>query len=83
MGDLNYNLLEFNKPHVYDFIQIMYEQKLHSTINKPTRITTKSATLIDHNWTDISHCKTSCGILVDSLRIICQYYKVFSLNHPP
>ena len=67
MGDLNYNLQEFDKPHVYDFIQIVYKHKLPSTINKPTRITTKSATSIDHNWTDISHCKTSCGILADCI----------------
>ena len=53
MGDLNYDLLKFDNPHVNDFIQIMYEHKLYPTINKPTRITTNSATFIDHIWTDI------------------------------
>ena len=67
MSDFNYNLLEFDNPHVNDFVQIMYEHKFYPTINKPTRITTNSATLIDHIWTDISHCKISSGILVDCI----------------
>ena len=45
----------------------MYERKLYPTINKSTRITTNSATLIDHIWTDLSHCKISCKILVDCI----------------
>ena len=48
MGDFNYNLLEFDNPHINDFVRIMYEHKLYPTINKPTRITTNSVTLIDH-----------------------------------
>ena len=67
MGDFNYNLLEFDNPHVNDFVQIIYEHKFYPTINKPTRITTNSATLIDHIWTDKSHCKISSGILVDCI----------------
>ena len=62
MGDLNYNLLEFDNPHVNDFIQIIYP-----TVNKLTRITTNSVTLIDHIWTDISHCKIYSEILVDCI----------------
>ena len=83
MGDLNYNLQEFNKPHVYDFIQIMHEHKLHSTINKPTRITTKITILIDHNWTDISHCKTSCGILVDCIADHLPILQSVYIKSPP
>ena len=67
MDDLNYNLLEFDNTRINDFILIMYEHKLHLTINKPPKITTNSATVIDHIWTDISHCKFSCGILVDCI----------------
>ena len=45
----------------------MYERKLYPTINKQTRFTTNSATVINHIWTDISHCKIFCGILVDCI----------------
>ena len=67
MGNFNYNLLEFDNLHVNNFIQIIYEHKFYPTLNKPTRITTNNATLIDHIWTDISHCKICCEILIDCI----------------
>ena len=83
MGDFNYNLLEFDNPHVNDFVQIMYEHKFYPTINKPTRITTNSATLIDHIWTDISHCKISSGILVDCIADHLPILQSVQLKSPP
>ena len=83
MDDFNYNLLEFDNPHVNDFVQIMYEHKFYPTINKPTRITTNSATLIDHIWTDISHCKISRGILVDCIAGHLPILHSVQLKSPP
>ena len=83
MDDLSYNLLEFSNPHVNDFIQIMYEHKLYPTINTPTRITTNSATLIDHIWTDISRCKISYGILVDCIADHLPILQSIQLKSPP
>ena len=45
----------------------MYDHKFHPTINKPTRITASSPTVIDHIWTDRFNYKISSGIIVDSL----------------
>jgi len=53
LGDLNYNLLEFQNPHINNFVDLMFEYKLYPTINITTRITIGSATLIDHIWTNI------------------------------
>ena len=68
LGDLNYNLLEFDNPHVNNFIQIMHEHKFYPTINKLTKITTNNSTFIDdHIWTDISNGKISCRVLIDCI----------------
>ena len=83
MGDLNCNLLDFDNPHVNDFIQIIYEHKLYPTINKPTRITKNSANLIDHIWTDISHCKISNEILVDCIADHLPILQSVQVKSPP
>ena len=61
----------------------MYEHKLYPTINKPTRITTNNAALIDHIWTDILHCKISCGILVDYIADHLPILQSIQLKSPP
>ena len=83
MGDFNYNLLEFDNPHVNDFVQIMYEHKFYPMINKPTRITTNSATLIGHIWTNISHCTIFNGILVDCIADHLPILQSVQLKSPP
>ena len=42
----------------------------YSLISKPTRITTHSATLIDHAWTNTFNYHS--GIIVDSIADTCQ-----------
>ena len=48
MGDFNIDLLEddIDRP-TQDYLDLIYAQLLIPTINKPTRITATSATLID------------------------------------
>jgi len=63
-GDLNFNLLDGNNTNIHTFINSMYENGFYSLISKPTRITTQSATLIDHAWTNIIDHSVQNGIVV-------------------
>ena len=53
VGDLNIDLLkhEEHRP-TSDFVDILYANNMFPLIVKPTRVTDKSATLIDHIMTD-------------------------------
>jgi hypothetical protein len=65
MGDYNLNLLS-SDTHIptNEFIEINFEQSLFPSINKPTRISNSSATLIDNIFTSASLLTNSTsGIL--------------------
>ena len=48
-GDFNLNLLDHNEnKKVQNFLNIIHQNGMLPTINKPTRVTRKSATAIDH-----------------------------------
>ena len=52
-GDFNYDLAKSNEnTHVGDFTEAMLNHNFCSIINKPTRITDTSATVLDHIWTN-------------------------------
>ena len=53
-GDFNYNLLDCNDVHTNNFSDILFENCYLPLINKPTRFTSKSASLLDHIWTNIN-----------------------------
>ena len=67
MGDFNINLLneDVHTP-TNEFIDLMTSYSFYPSITKPTRITTKSATLIDNIFTN-SHTKQTAGILVTDI----------------
>ncbi len=67
MGDFNINLLneDVHLP-TNNFINIMSTYSLYPTITKPTRITRKSATLIDNIFTN-SRCDQTSGIIMTDL----------------
>ena len=49
LGDYNVNLLQFNSSNVVkDFVNLVFEHGCLLTINKPTRVTRKSSTVIDN-----------------------------------
>ena len=52
-GDLNYDLANCENEHVNNFTEIMFENCYSPLINKPTRITDLSASVLDHMWTNI------------------------------
>ena len=53
-GDFNINLLDYRKcEKVQELLNLMYENSMIPTVNKPTRVTRQSDTAIDHiltNW---------------------------------
>ena len=53
-GDFNLNLLDYEKcKKVHEFINLIYENSMIPTINKPTRVTRQTATAIDHILTNL------------------------------
>ena len=55
-GDFNFNLLNISTHKITkDFIDTFTSQSFYPIITKPTRITDKSHTIIDHIWTNIDN----------------------------
>ena len=57
--DFNYDLLQAENRYTSKFIETMFDHCFYSLINKPTRITSFSATVLDHVWTNIILCHKS------------------------
>ena len=52
-GDFNLNILDHDKcSKVHNFLNLLYENGIIPAINKPTRVTRKTATAIDHILTN-------------------------------
>ena len=67
-GDFNYDLAKSNEnSHVSDFIEVMLNHNFCSIINKPTRITDTSATVLDHIWTNAYTNPIKSGIVLHSV----------------
>ena len=75
-GDFNLNLLNAsNDNNIKQFIDTFHSTNLFNTITKPTRVTTTSATLLDHIWTnDIDNCINNSIIYTS----ISDHFPVFS-----
>ena len=64
-GDFNIDLLKYNNSNqVQTFVNFSFENSLTSFINKPTRITSNSATVIDHLWSNFNPELFGSGILM-------------------
>ena len=56
VGDTNINLAKFNvTSNVTDYVRLLSDQGFHNFIDKPTRITSHSATCIDHVYSNYDH----------------------------
>ena len=67
MGDFNINLLQYDTNNtVQNFIDMLSSQSFYPNINKPTRITESSATLIDNILTNDLHNHTA-GVLISDI----------------
>ena len=79
IGDYNINLLNKND-NVINYTNLFYTYSFFQTNIKPTRVTNKSATLIDHVWTNNMKNYMKSGILYTSLS---DHFPVFSLFSIP
>lgn len=74
VGDFNINILE-NSDNTQHFLNLLYSFSYFPVINKPTRVTELSATIMDHIWTNDMNGYKSSGISYNS---ISDHFPVFS-----
>ena len=87
LGDYNLNLLSYSLHNpTASFIDLIYSNSYMPLINKPTRITNQSMTLIDNIYTNCTHNNIERGIfftdISDHLPIFC-IVNSLNNNKPP
>ena len=78
VGDLNMNSLDYSiNTNVRDFFNLIFQNGIFSLINRPTRVTKSSATIIDHVLTNtIIDSEVQSGIIKTD---ISDHFAVFAL----
>ena len=77
MGDMNIDLLKYNEhAKTNSYIDMVFANGFIPSITKPTRISSHSATLIDHIYSNTYNPKCTTGILITDL---ADHYGVFYL----
>ena len=77
LGDFNLDLLKSDtQAPVADLIATCYSKLMFNTINKPTRVTSTTATIIDHIWTNNAFSNIKNGIVYSK---ISDHFPVFSI----
>ena len=68
LGDTNIDLMKYDD-HVptKDFLDMLYSYGVFPKIDKPTRITAVSATLIDNIFTNVLSSNAKCGVLCNDI----------------
>ena len=78
MGDVNINLLNCDTDvNTNDFVNVNFNHGMMPLINKPTRITNHSSTLIDNIFTNNMSVNMNSGILILGLT---DHFPVFSIE---
>jgi hypothetical protein len=78
-GDFNLDLLKYNyKNSVNNFLNTFYNHSMYPLIDRPTRITSTSATLLDNIFTNVISHKIKSGIFVTSLT---DHYPVYQITN--
>ena len=76
-GDYNINLLKYkNDNTVTEFISTCYTKLFFNSIDKPTRVTHATATLIDHIWSNDYNEHISSGIIYNK---ITDHFPIFAI----
>ena len=78
-GDFNINILNYANPSSQSFIDLLTSHSFLLLIDKPTRITSTSATLIDNLWSNILPSPES-GILLSD---ISDHLPIFTFIQSP
>lgn len=77
-GDLNINLLNYqNQGSTRDFLDALFSLGLFPLIDRPTRITRHTASLIDNIFSNVLHSDLECGILIND---VSDHLAVFSIS---
>ena len=67
-GDFNINLMHYSKVKcVTDYVDMLHSLSCKLLVDKPTRITKHSTTLIDHIYTNDVKSRIVSGIIIDDL----------------
>ena len=84
MGDFNIDLIKYeSSDHVNRFLYQMYSSHFYPLINRPTRITANSATLIDNIFINNIHLDCVRGILISDLSDHLPVFQIFpSISTP-
>ena len=76
MGDYNINLLNFVTHKTNAFIDNVISQGVIPHVTKPTRITSNSATLIDHLYLNHNHPNYESGIIITD---VADHFGIFHI----
>ena len=75
MGDMNIDLLKFEShPKTSEYLDTIYSNGFFPVINKPTRLSTTSATLIDHIYSNNITSNAQAGIILTD---VADHFGVF------
>ena len=66
-GDFNFNLIDSNDTDIANFKENMFNYSFYSLINKPTRITDRTATCLDHIWSNDFDDRIISGIITEMI----------------
>ena len=83
MGDFNYNLLNASGDSL-EFLNLMFTNDLYAVVTLPTRVTEKSATLIDNIFVSSERINSTYADVI--LTPVSDYFPVltkFQQNAPP
>ena len=81
MGDNNLNLLNMsNNINVNNLVNLFHSYNYFDLINKPTRVTSNSTTLIDHIWSNNYANSVLNGILYTNIADHFPVFSIFNLN---
>ena len=79
MGDFNIDILKSNNKYSVDFLQVFYSSQLLPLIDKPTRLSARSATLIDNIFTNNINSFITSGIFYNN---VTDHLPIFQItNH--
>jgi hypothetical protein len=78
-GDFNINLLNTSSHcDTSDFLDSFFSSSMYPLIDRPTRVSTKTCSLIDHIYTNILDAKLSPGVLFND---ITDHFPIFVLTN--
>ena len=81
-GDFNFDLFKLDSVGVMqDLVANFQSRNFFNVITKPTRVTSKSATLIDHIWCNNIRELRSCGIIYSQTSDHFPIVSSFELSH--